>query len=67
MQLFKSKDKGYIVTIISNNNKQEVQVKAKNKNSAKEMVINVLLKCDLFGIKSLDDIKLKCRRIRREV
>lgn len=67
MQLFKSKDKGYIVTIISNNNKQEVQVKAKNKNSAKEMVINVLLKCDLFGIKSLDDIKLECRRIRREV
>lgn len=67
MQLFKSKDKGYIVTIISNNNKQEVQVKAKNKNNAKEMVINVLLKCDLFGIKSLDDIKLECRRIRREV
>lgn len=67
MQLFKSKDKGYIVTIISNNNKQEVQVKAKNKNSAKEMVINVLLKCDLFGINSLDDIKLECRRIRREV
>ena len=67
MQLFKSKDKGYIVTIISNNNKQEVQVKAKNKNSATEMVINVLLKCDLFGIKSLDDIKLECRRIRREV
>lgn len=55
------------MTIISNNNKQEVQVKAKNKNSAKEMVINVLLKCDLFGIKSLDDIKLECRRIRREV
>lgn len=67
MQLFKSKDKGYVVTIISNNNKQEVQVKAKNKNSATEMVINVLLKCDLFGIKSLDDIKLECRRIRREV
>jgi len=67
LQLFKSKDKGYIVTIISNNNKQEVQVKAKNKNNAKEMVINVLLKCDLFGIKSLDDIKLECRRIRREV
>lgn len=65
MVLFKNKE--YMVTIISNNAKQDVQVKAKNKKNAKAMVIDVLLKCDLFGIKSLENIKLKCERIRRVI
>lgn len=61
------KIKNYIVIIISKGKKQEVQVKAKNKKEAKEMVIDVLTKCDLFGIKNINEIKLKCLRIRREI
>lgn len=59
--------KNYIVTIISNNKKQNVQLKAKNKKESKEMVANVLLNCELFGVKSLENIKLKSKRIRRNI
>lgn len=59
--------KNYIVTIISNNKKQNVQLKAKNKKESKEMVANVLLNCKLFGVKSLENIKLKSKRIRRNI
>ena len=59
--------KNYIVTIISNNKKQNVQLKAKNKKESKEMVANVLLNCELFGVKSLENIKLKSNRIRRNI
>ena len=51
----------------SNNKKQSVQVKAKNKKESKEMVANVLLNCELFGVKSLENIKLKSKRIRRNI
>lgn len=61
------KMKNYIVIIISKRKKQEVQVKARNKKEAKKMVSDVLTKCDLFGIKNLKDIKLKCKRTRRLV
>ena len=55
------------MTIISNNKKQSVQVKAKNKKESKEMGANVLLNCELFGVKSLENIKLKSKRIRRNI
>lgn len=61
------KMKNYLVTIISNNKKQDVQVKAKNKQEAKEMVTDVITKCDLFRVKNIEDIKLKCKRMRREI
>ena len=62
----KEKMKNYLVTIILNNKKQEIQVEAKNKKEAKEMVVNVITKCDLFGVKNIKSVKLKCKRIRRE-
>lgn len=62
----KKKMKNYMVIIIEENKKQEVQVKAENKLVAKEMVLNVLKKCDLFRINNIDNIKLKCKRIWRE-
>lgn len=43
--------KDYIVTIITNNYKQDVQVKAEDKKTAENMVDNVLLGTDLFDFK----------------
>lgn len=62
----KRKMKNYIVIIIEKNKKQEVQVKANNKKEAKDMVIDVLTKCDLFKVKDINKIKLKCKRMWRE-
>lgn len=62
----KRKMKNYIVIIIEKNKTQEVQVKANNKKEAKDMVINVLTKCDLFKVKDINKIKLKCKRMWRE-
>ncbi len=59
------KMKNYIVTIISKKKKQNVQVKARNKKEAKGMVIDIITKCDLFGVKSLDNIKIKSKKMRR--
>jgi len=58
--------KNYIVIIIEKNKTQEVQVKANNKKEAKDMVIDVLTKCDLFKVKDINKIKLKCKRMWRE-
>ena len=44
--------KDYIVTIIANNYKQDVQVKAEDKKTAENMVDNVLLGTDLFDFKN---------------
>ena len=44
--------KDYIVTIIANNYKQDVQVKAEDKKIAENMVDNVLLGTDLFDFKN---------------
>ena len=62
----KRKMKNYIVIIIEKNKTQEVQVKANNKKEAKDMVIDVLTKCNLFKVKDINKIKLKCKRMWRE-
>lgn len=62
----KDKRKNYIVTIITKKNKLDVCVKAENKKEAKEMVQDVLIKCNLFGFKSLDDFKFRCLRKYKE-
>ncbi|MBQ8902551.1 MAG: hypothetical protein IJY87_05810 [Bacilli bacterium] len=64
--MMKRKMKNYIVIIIEKNKTQEVQVKANNKKEAKDMVIDVLTKCDLFKVKDINKIKLKCKRMWRE-
>ena len=51
--------KDYIVTIISKNYKQEVQVRAESKEDAENIVDNVLLGCDYFVFNSKDEYKLK--------
>ena len=56
--------KDYIVTIISKNYKQEVQVRAENKEAAENIVDNVLLGCDYFVFNSKDEYKLKIRKKR---
>lgn len=56
--------KDYIVTIIANNYKQDVQVKAEDKKTAENMVDNVLLGTDLFDFKNKYDYQLKIRRKR---
>ena len=61
----KRKMKEYIVTIISRKQKQEIQLKAKNKKEAKEMVIDVITNTYLFKNQKLNNIKIKCRKNRR--
>ena len=56
--------KDYIVTIIANNYKQDVQVKAEDKKTAESMVDNVLLGTNLFDFKNKCDYELKIRRKR---
>lgn len=56
--------KDYIVTIIANNYKQDVQVKAEDKKTAENMVDNLLLGTDLFDFKNKCDYQLKIRRKR---
>ena len=55
--------KDYIVTIISKNYKQEVQVRAESKD-AENIVDNVLLGCDYFVFNSKEEYKLKIRKKR---
>ena len=60
--------KDYIVTIIANNYKQDVQVKAEDKKTAENMVDNVLLGTALFDFKNKCDYELRIKRKRwREV
>ena len=56
--------KDYIVTIIANNYKQDVQVKAEDKKTAENMVDNVLLGTDLFDFKNKFDYELKIRSMK---
>lgn len=56
--------KDYIVTIISKNYKQEVQVRAESKEDAENIVDNVLLGCDYFVFNGKDEYKLKIRKKR---
>lgn len=56
--------KDYIVTIISKDYKQEVQVRAESKEDAENIVDNVLLGCDYFVFNNKDEYKLKIRKKR---
>ena len=58
------KRKDYIVSVICNGGVDDIQVKAKNRREAKQMVEDVLLKCDIFGFKSKNEFNLKCKRRR---
>ena len=53
-----NKRKKYIVSISSNKKMEYVEVSAKNKKEAKNMVIDVLMKCDLFPFVSKDNFQL---------
>jgi len=59
-----NKRKDYIVEIIDNEKREFVQVKAKNKKEAMEMVKDVLLKCPIFGFNSINDFELKSRKFK---
>lgn len=61
------KEKNYIVNIMTKQTEMNINVKAVNKQEAKEKIIDVLKRCNLFGHKSLSDFKLNCKRIRREI
>lgn len=64
MKKFFNKSKDYIVGITSNNQIEFVQVKAKNKKEAANIVSDVLTKCELFPFVSRDDFSLVCKRIK---
>ncbi len=57
-----NKRKDYLVTIIGNNNIELVEVKAKNKKEAINMVADVLMKCNIFPFISRNDFYLSCKR-----
>lgn len=59
------KRKDYIVSVICNGGVDDIQVKARNRKEAKQMVEDVLLKCDIFGFKASDEFDLKVRKIRK--
>lgn len=59
------KRKDYIVRVIFNDQVENIQVKAKNRREAMQMVKEVLLKCDVFGFKSSDEFELICKKERR--
>lgn len=52
--------KKYIVEISSNKKIEYIEVSAKSKKEAKNMVIDVLMKCDLFPFALKDNFKLLC-------
>lgn len=60
------KMKNYIVSITTNKTEMNINVEALNKNEAKDKIVDVLKRCNLFGYKSLNDFKLNCKRIRGE-
>lgn len=58
-----NKRKKYIVGISSNKKMEYIEVSAKSKKEAKNMVIDVLMKCDLFPFVLRDNFKLLCNKI----
>lgn len=62
LKIFKKK-KNYVVGISSNKRIEFVEVRARNKKEASNMVIDVLMKCDLFPFVSRNDFQLSCKRI----
>ena len=57
------KRKKYIVGISSNKKIEYVEVSAKSKKEIKNMVIDALMKCDLFSFVLKDNFKLLCKKI----
>lgn len=60
---FFNKRKDYIVKIIDLKNIDDpdfVEVKASNKKEAMLMVSDVLIKCPMFGFKSINEFTLEC-------
>lgn len=58
-----NKRKNYVVGISSNKRIEFIEVRARNKKEASNMVIDVLMKCDLFPFVSRNDFQLLCKRI----
>ena len=58
-----NKRKNYVVGISSNERIEFIEVRARNKKEASNMVIDVLMKCDLFPFVSRNDFQLSCKRI----
>ena len=58
------KRKTYIVTIIANKYKQEIEVRATSKDEAENMVDNVLLGCEYFVFNNKSEYKLKIRKMK---
>lgn len=56
-------ENNYIVGITANNSTMNIRVKALNKKKAKEMVQDVLIRCNLFGFNSLKEFKLTCLKV----
>lgn len=54
--------KKYIVAIITKNGIDYVETIATNKKEAKEIVSEVLLKCEIFNFKSKEQFELKCKK-----
>jgi len=66
LKLF-SKRKKYIVAIITKNGIDYIETIATNKKEAREIVSEVLLKCEIFNFKSKEQFKLKSKRIRSQM
>lgn len=58
------KRKTYIVTIIANKYKQEIEVSATSKDEAENMVDNVLLGCEYFVFNDKTEYELKTRKMK---
>lgn len=61
---FFNKRKDYIAEITSKNRVEFVQVKARNKKEAANIVSDVLTKCSLFPFISRNEFNIVCRRIK---
>lgn len=59
-----NKRKNYSIGIISNNKIEFVEVKARNRKEAKNIVVDILTKCDLFPFVSRNEFHLVCKKIK---
>lgn len=59
-----NKRKRYIIAIITKKGVDYVETIATNKKEAKQIVSDVLLKCDIFNFKSSKEFQLKCKKMK---
>lgn len=59
--------KDYIVSIIAirTNTTIKINITAINKREAVKSIKDVIIKCNFFGYKSLNDFELKCQRTKK--